>query len=476
MADLLNDESTEPAQPRLRLVEDSAPAAAADEQPVRQQRPTTVRAARTHAARTATRARRTWLAALFFPFFGLFLALDLVRTMRERFFADLASEAERTPIFERPASMPVGDDRSVADIAATIEAFPYHPRKLSTQAAFFRDNGSDAIGALLTPFPHVGARHRYPRAFQQRLFPGADGEPIAGMVAMHAHPGPALVICHGLLMTKNFDLIIQMARRAYERWGFHVVTLDLRGWGETAWTSEAPSSAGYAEGADVVEVARALHESHLVTSVGALGYSLGGSTVLNAARHSSRSADTPLNGGVVSVSAPTDLAVALERISTKLSLRDPMFALSQLFNTAIRGTVRVQGLRPHVRTWKDLVQEVSLPYYGVSYEQYCRQASASQFADDIASPVLALHAKDDFLTPVEHAYLLRDATVDNENVHVIVHDEGAHVSLEAVEPQWFNSTLRRWFEYWATPGDYVATEADVNDGFEVREQLDAPID
>ncbi|MCW2974478.1 MAG: alpha/beta hydrolase fold protein [Thermoleophilia bacterium] len=475
MADLLDHEAPDDAPVRLTLVPDHAAAG----EPVRRRRrsaPSSVRAARINAARTATRARRTWLAALFFPVFALFLAIDGIRSIAARLSADRASELERRPIFERPAGMPTGDRRSVADIAATVEAFPYEPRRMSTNTAFFRDNGSDAIGALLSPFPHAGAMHRYPATFRQRLFTGADGEQVAGMVAMHDHPGPAIIICHGLLMTKNFDLIIQVARRAFEQWGFHVVTLDLRGWGQTAWTSEAPSSAGFHEGRDVVEVARALRESHLVTSVGALGYSLGGSTVLNAARHSSVADDHPLDGGVIAVSAPTDLGVALDEISTKPRWRDPLFGLWQLFQATVRGTVRVQGLRPEIRTFRDLVHEVSLPFYGITYEQYARQASARDFAREIETPVLALHARDDFLIPVQHAYDLRDAAAENPNVHVIVHDEGAHVSLEAVEPRWFNSTVRRWFEYWATPGDYVATVPDINDGFAAAEANDAPID
>ncbi|MBC7462349.1 MAG: alpha/beta fold hydrolase [Thermoleophilia bacterium] len=476
MADPLDLDSTDDAPTRLRLVPEPTGLSGEEPHAPRRAVPTRSRAARVNAARSATRARRTWLAVLFFPVFGFFLLLDGVRTVVERLSAYRAIELERRPIFGRPPSMPNGAERSVADIAAKIEAFPYEPKRMSTNTAFFRDNGSDAIGALLSPFPHAGAMHRYPATFRQRLFTGADGTQVAGMVALHDHPGPAIVICHGLLMTKNFDLIIQVARRAYEQWGFHVVTLDLRGWGQTAWTTKAPSSAGFHEGRDVVEVARVLRESHLVTSVGALGYSLGGSTVLNAARHSSAAADHPIDGGVIAVSAPTDLRAAMDTISTEPHWRDPLFGLWQLFRAAVRSTVRVQGLRREIRTFKDLVEEISLPYYGISYEQFAQQASARDFVGEIDTPVLALHARDDFLIPVQHAYELRDAAAGNPNVHVIVHDEGAHVSLEAVEPRWFNSTLRRWFEYWATPGDYVATVPDINDGFEASEANDAPID
>ncbi len=407
-----------------------------------------------HAMRQANRARRTWFALLFFPFFAIYQVVDAFRELRDRLARARGVQLQSRPPFRRPDGMPAPEHRTVADIAATIERFPFRPASISTSAAFFRDHGPDALGALLSPNPQITTiPHLYPSPFEQRLFTGHEGVQLAGMIAMHERRGPALVISHGLLMTKNFDAIIQLARRAYEEWGFHVVTLDLRGWGQSAWTTDAPASAGFFEGRDIVEVCRELHRDPRVTSVGGVGYSLGGASMLNAAYVSSLADDVPIDGGIVAVSPPTVIDIALEHISRKPHWRDPFFGLWHVFQAAIKGNVRRRGLSQDISTWHDLVSQLSAPYYGVTMDEFCARASAVNFADRIEQPVLAIHAADDFLVPVQHAYALQDTVADNPWVHVAVRDAGAHVSFGAVDPSWYHSTLRRWFEYWATePG------------------------
>ncbi len=449
--------ATEPVTPATKT-----PAAPISPSPVAPRPRRTPRIA-PHAARQANRARRTWFAFLFFPFFAIFVVLDAVREVRDRIARARGVQLEARPPFRRPDGMPEGDARSVADIAGTIESFPFRPARISTNAAFFRDHGPDALGALLSPNPQMTTiPHLYRKPFEQRLFTGHDGIQLAGMQAMHAHRGPAVVICHGLLMTKNFDAIIQIAKRAFELWGFHVVTLDLRGWGQSAWTSDAPASAGYFEGRDIIEVCRELHRDPRVTSVAGIGYSLGGASMLNAAHVSSQSDDTPLDGGTVCVSPPTVIDVALDHISTKPHWRDPFWGLWHVFAAAIKGNVRRRGLSQDVKTWRDLTTALSAPYYDVSIDEFCTRASAATFAHEITQPVLALHAADDFLVPVQHAYALQDAVVDNPWVHVLVRDAGAHISFGAVDPSWYHSALRRWLEYWAVQPNQAPEDAPID--------------
>lgn len=456
-----NDRDTTPprrseaAANRLRAVTDSQARAARER----------AAAARRRAARTAHRAHRTWIALLFFPAFAVYIVLDAARDLRDYLARARSIELERRPVFRRPASMSPLDERTMDEIVGAVDAIPYDPIPLPSTMSFFRDNGPDALGALLSNNPQITTiPHLYPQPFQERLFTGAEGVQLAGMQAMHEHRGPAVVICHGLLMTKNFDIIIQLARRAFESWGFHVVTLDLRGWGQSAWTTDAPASGGYMEGRDILEVCRELHRDDLVTSVAAIGFSLGGASVLNAAHASSSDPDAPLDGGAVCISAPTNIADALRHISTAPHWRDPFFGLWHLFRATIKGTVRKRGLRRDLRTWVELVDEISVPYYGVGKDEFAERASAVGFANEITVPVLALHADDDFLVPIHHALELADAAVDNPWIHVVTKPYGAHVSFTAVDARWYHTSLRRWLEYWATPG-----------AVDEREDLDAPL-
>lgn len=293
--------------------------------------------------------------------------------------------------------------------------------------------------------------HLYPAVFKPRLFRGADGVRLAGLVAMHEQPGPALIICHGFMTTKNFDYVRKIARRAFSEWGFHVAVFDLRGFGQSSWTADVPSSCGYMEGLDVVEVARSLQDDPLVTSVGALGYSLGGATVLNAARAvSDLDTDNPIDGGVLAVSAPTDMHEALKYVSRRPGPTDPFFGMWLLWMVAFTWGVRDQlGVDDSVSNWEQVVEATSIPYYGVPKEEFYSRASAATFADQISVPTLCLHARDDFVVPVAHAERFAEAAEGNEHVDVWIVDRGNHASFTTVDSRWYRSVVRRWFEYWA---------------------------
>jgi predicted alpha/beta-fold hydrolase len=228
-----------------------------------------------------------------------------------------------------------------------------------------------------------------------------------------------------------------------------VIAVDLRGWGQSAWTTDAPPSAGWAEGRDVVEIARALLNDSRVTSVGAIGYSLGGCTVLNAAYQASKAEDNVLSGGVMSLCSPIKVGEAIDFISKRPEPKNPYFPLWLIFRTSLRTGLRARGLDHRMGSWREVINRVAVPWYGVSVEEYERRSSPTSFASEITTPTLHIHAADDFVVPVSHAHALREAAGDNPNLDVWVVDAGAHCSFSVVDPRWFRSVIRRWFEYWA---------------------------
>ena len=62
---------------------------------------------------------------------------------------------------------------------------------------------------------------------------------------------------HGLFSSRRFDYVRQIAVHAYYEWGFNVLALDLRSFGLTNLTSQAPTTVGWKEGEDVVGRRRA---------------------------------------------------------------------------------------------------------------------------------------------------------------------------------------------------------------------------
>jgi predicted alpha/beta-fold hydrolase len=381
------------------------------------------------------------------------LVIELARTLSEMLSGDHDGEPVRRRFRRAPGMVTEPAERSVDDVVSHLKSFPWDPLRISPHAAFYREFAAEGIGMLLAQQPALSTiPHLYPRQFVNCLVEGADGVQLAALRAMHDEPGPALIICHGLLTTKNFDYVRQLALRAHTQWGFHVLAVDLRGWGQSAWTTDAPPSAGWGEGRDVVEVARRWLQDELVTSVGAVGYSLGGCTVLNASYQSSISDDSPLSGGVMSLCAPTDVQRAIDFISDRPATSDPFFPLWLTFRASLRTGLRARGLDHRISSWREVNEVVAVPWYGVSSDEFYSRASATTFADKITTPTLAIHAADDFVVPVHHAHALKEAAGDNPNLDVWIMDAGAHCSFTVVDPRWFRSVVRRWFEYWAVEG------------------------
>ena len=88
---------------------------------------------------------------------------------------------------------------------------------------------------------------------------------------------------------------------------------------------------------DIVAAARHL-KSLGSTSVGALGISLGGSSVLCASHQPG--AEDALDGGILSVAAPADTRKAAERLSRRLPPTHRAYLVNRLFAAMLRSRVR----------------------------------------------------------------------------------------------------------------------------------------
>ena len=108
---------------------------------------------------------------------------------------------------------------------------------------------------------------------------------------------------HGVFTSSRFDYVRQIAVKAFYEWGFNVAALDLRSFGLSELTSPAPSTGGWKESLDILALADYMKELGS-TSVGALGISLGGSSVVNASFRAG--AEDALDGGIIAVSPPAD--------------------------------------------------------------------------------------------------------------------------------------------------------------------------
>jgi predicted alpha/beta-fold hydrolase len=339
--------------------------------------------------------------------------------------------------------VPPPGERSMEALMRDLEAFPSHIH--SSPWAEPRKGLADISTFVLTQ-SHDGATlgYGYPRQFREMTFDTADGVRIAASVALQDVPRPGLIVVHGLFTTRRFDYVREPAVRAFFDWGFNVAAVDLRSFGLTGLMNEAPSSGGWKEGEDLIAVAEQLKDLG-ATSVGALGISLGASSVLNASHPDGAEA---LDGGIIAVSPPADVGNATERLSRDLPLKHPGYALNYGFRAMLLSRVRGSGW-PDVTLLSEALDKVSAAYYGLDVEEIQRRSSAVNHIPGARVPVLVLHPEDDHVIPVRHAEMLAEAAAGNDLVRVWKLAGGGHGALDAIDKRWTYSVYRNFFERWA---------------------------
>jgi predicted alpha/beta-fold hydrolase len=358
--------------------------------------------------------------------------------------------------------------RLLARLDPGQEVLPVPPQRERTMEALMRDlqamphrlhpsRTAELRKGLLDWAPFVLAQHRhtvgwgysYPNQFRHDYFEGADGERIAAMVALHLEPRPGLIVAHGLFSNRLFDYVREIAVRAYYEWGFNVAAVDLRSFGVTELLSHAPSTGGWKEGEDTIAAARHLKRLG-ATSAGALGISLGASSVLNASHLAG--AEEALDGGILAIAAPADTRRAAERLSRHVPRTHPAYPINRMFAAMLRSRVRAGRWPEEIDSLVEPIEALAAPYYEVSGEEIWERSSARNHIAAARVPVLVLHSEDDFIIPVEHARMLEQAKGDNELVRVWILPGGAHAAFDVLDSRWTYAVYRAFFERWADYG------------------------
>lgn len=349
---------------------------------------------------------------------------------------------------EQPLPVPEPRQRSMEALMRDLQAIPQ--RLGRSQTAQLRKGLLDWAPFVLAQHRHtVGWGYSYPSQFRHDHFAGADGERIAAMVALHQEDRPGLIVVHGLFSNRLFDYVREVAVRAYYEWGFNVAAIDLRSFGLTELLSHSPATTGWKEGEDIICAGRHL-KGLGATSVGALGFSLGASSVLGASHPPG--AEEALDGGILAVCGPSDTRLAAERLSRKVPVRHPAYPISRMFDAMLRSRVRAGRWPEEIDTLVEPIEALAAPYYGVSADEIWERSSARNHIANARVPVLAVHSEDDMIVPVKHARMLADAARGNDLVRVWIVPGGAHVAFDVLDSRWTYTVYRTFFERWADYG------------------------
>jgi predicted alpha/beta-fold hydrolase len=356
---------------------------------------------------------------------------------------------------KRPLPVPPDRERTMDALMRDLQAIPEHLRH--SDFAELRRGFAD-ISNFVVAQHREGAviGYRYPGQFKDHIVQGADGERIAASIALQEAARPSLIVVHGLFTNSRFDYVRQIAVRAFYEWGFNVAALDLRSFGMTELTSPAPSTAGWKEGLDILALARYMKELG-GTSVGALGISLGGSSVLNACDE--EDIGTALDGGILAVSPPAVPELAWERLSEPVPRNHPRYPIHRAFEAALISRVRSGRWPPEAEDMAHVMEHVSAPYYQVDAEEIWRRARGIDHVRGANVPVLVLHPEDDPIVKVEQARMLKEAAKENDLVRVWILPHGSHGLLDAADPRWTHAVYRTFFERWGTYAERTVPQA-----------------
>lgn len=262
-------------------------------------------------------------------------------------------------------------------------------------------------------------------------FAEADGASWAEL----GHDAPVGLVIHGLGGSAESGYVWDACRELARR-GIRPVAMNCRG------SSGQPNRRDrlYHAGDDVDPgfVLDRLHERFAVP-LGVIGYSLGGSMLLNYLGR--RGEETPERlRGAVAVSAPLDLAACAIRIEQRFSK-----VYSRRILQHLRALMRLRGATRGgdwqgamaARTIRDFDEAMIAPLHGFSgAADYYARSSAGQVLGDIRVPTLLLRALDDpFIDAADLA-----GVEPHEHLDLCLQPTGGHVGFVRLH--------RRGLEYW----------------------------
>ena len=308
--------------------------------------------------------------------------------------------------------------------------------------------------------------------FQEKVFTGAQGVPIFGLVAIPPNPIGTIIGTYGITGDLNDQWFLRiMARKAYAQ-GYAVVIFDWRAHGETAKLSPTLTSDGLYEGEDFVRIAAAAKAMGAPAPFWFTAFSLGGLLALWGVKAAQElpqwGADLAIEvddiagcavicPALESMRSLTYLTQAplgkyLEKAITR-KLKQLLGELQQAHPTAFdpEAASRVHSI------WS-FDHEMVISRLGFdSVEAYYKATSGLYILPELTKPTLILYAADDPLFDPALVEEIQTICAMNSAVELIMTQQGGHVgyiSSRRCQNQ-YNDPDKWWawnriFDWWRT--------------------------
>lgn len=340
--------------------------------------------------------------------------------------------------------------KGLAAVVEALRSIPFEPRPLGGRTSTILGFAPDLLPMQLDSRKKTASRlYPYPRDFAPVDFRSLDGTPLAARMALHkdGRPRPGLVLSHGIFGSKNQHYVRSVAVKAFRDWGYNVLALDLRSFGESQRLSDAMMSGGWKESDDIRAAVRLLASFPAVTSVGVFGYSMGGTSALIA---SGTDGGEYITGGVLAWSAASDLFVLTGFTDQVPMPWDPFFLMYPSFRYYMSVKIRSRGAAAKgIKGFRGYFAHTFEDYYGVPEAEGFALASPANYVGQIKIPTLHIHAQDDPVIPVSEAEGNLRAAGNNPDFEVWIVKRGGHCAFRVVDKRWFEQVTQDFFGAWA---------------------------
>jgi dienelactone hydrolase len=287
----------------------------------------------------------------------------------------------------------------------------------------------------------------------------ADGEPI---------DATCIVILPGIRGNNNILRVRDLAKAMHVE-GFHVLTLELRGTGQTdVRFPEYDYTWGVYETDDLLVVADWLQAKPQVTRTGLVGYSWGANHALMVAWADGRTDDAGIPvmlRGRVGPAAPEQRRYEAGVIAFSPAVRHEELADKLAVERSVLSNPAMAGLQ---KTFRDRMIEKGYPNPSGDVRELIRRADVG-YADPLADivtytrvmphegmpacvdleqariPVLIVHASDDPIVPAQDIADLI-ATVENPDVAAIMTPRGGHIGFAPYASVWYYNLILNYFD------------------------------
>ena len=284
----------------------------------------------------------------------------------------------------------------------------------------------------------------------QRLsFPLRDAGGDALLAVLHrparAADRPLVILVHGLTGCEGSSYMFETAR-SFLALGYPVLRLNLRGAGPSRDTCRGSYCAG--SGDEIGAVLSALEPDESGRGVVLVGFSLGGTVVLDYLARRAH-AVTPICA--VTVSAPLDLAAAIRRMMRPRNALYQRWLLARMKTAVTTGAARISSRERAAvlaaRSIYEFDDAFTAPHNGFAdADDYYARCSATGILDDVATPLLLVHARNDpWISSAAYEDLRGDTP---PHVTLALTDGGGHVGFHGrhCATPWYNTLMQAYLE------------------------------